>query len=115
VTNTKPTKGNLLAETGGDAGSPPSRPKSVTVLLSEPVEHDGRTYTELTFRRMRAGDALIGEAEKSQTHVGYMVFAAMADVPFEVIAALDVADITEITEKIAPLLATFSFGGQVLH
>jgi hypothetical protein len=87
-------------------------PKSITVPLTEPVEHDGRTYESLTFRRMRAGDALIGEDEKNQMRVAYMIFAELAGVPVEVIMKLDVDDFETITTKLEPMLGKSSPAGK---
>ena len=78
--------------------------KTVTVPLSQPVTHDGIEYTALTFRRMKAKDALVAEEEKNQIMAGYMLFASLADVPVEVILDLDMEDMSAIGEKVAPLM-----------
>ncbi|GHA13279.1 hypothetical protein GCM10007989_04830 [Devosia pacifica] len=81
-----------------------TRPTSATVPLSEPVTYDGVTYTELTFRRMKARDTLVGEGETNEVMAGYKMFAALADVPVEVILELDMEDISEVGAKVAPLM-----------
>ncbi|MCR6672208.1 phage tail assembly protein [Devosia ginsengisoli] len=78
--------------------------KTVTVPLSEKVEHDGKTYTELTFRPMKARDALVAEGEESQVMAGYKLFAALADVPVEVILDLEMVDLAKVGEGVAPLM-----------
>lgn len=78
--------------------------KTVTVPLSQPVEHDGKTYSELTFRPMKARDALVAEGEESQVMAGYKLFAALADVPVEVILDLEMADLAKVGEEVAPMM-----------
>lgn len=78
--------------------------KTVTVPLSEKVEHDGKTYSELTFRPMKARDALVAEGEASQVMAGYKLFAALADVPVEVILELEMLDLAKVGEEVAPMM-----------
>jgi hypothetical protein len=78
--------------------------KTVTVPLTEKVEHEGKSYTELTFRRMKARDALTAEGEESQIMAGYKLFAALADVPVEVILELEMVDLAKIGEEVAPMM-----------
>ena len=78
--------------------------KTVTVPLSEKVEHDGKIYSELTFRPMKARDALVAEGEESQVMAGYKLFAALADVPVEVILELAMTDLAKVGEGVAPLM-----------
>ncbi|WP_223479259.1 phage tail assembly protein [Oricola indica] len=80
------------------------RPKTAKHTLIEPVEVDGKTYTELTFRRMKAKDALVGENETNPVRAGYLIFAALADVPVEVIEELDMEDLEAVGEVAAPLM-----------
>ncbi len=78
--------------------------KSVTVKLAEPVTVEGITYKELTFRRMKAKDALLGEGQTSQLQTGYKLYAALADVDVAVIEELDMDDFEAVSEKIVPLM-----------
>ena len=80
------------------------RPKTVTVPLQSPVTHDDKEYDRLTFRRMKARDALVGEEETSQVMAGYRMFAALADVPVEVILDLDMEDLSEVASKAATMM-----------
>ena len=77
---------------------------SLTVNLQYPVVFDGREITSLTFRRMKAKDALVAEGETSEARAGYALFAALAGVDVEVIEELDVADMEAIGEAIVPLM-----------
>lgn len=72
-----------------------------TIALTKPIEHEGKTYTALTFRRMKARDALLAEGEESQIMAGYKLFAALADVPVDVILELDMADMEKVGEVAA--------------
>ena len=78
--------------------------KTVTIPLAEPVEHDGKVYKELTFRRMKAKDALVADGEQNQVMAGYRLFAALADVPVEVILELEMLDLAKVGEEVAPLM-----------
>jgi len=78
--------------------------KTITVPLNAAVEHDGITYASLTFRPMKARDALVAEGEQSEVLAGFKLFAALADVPVEVILELDMIDLAKIGEEVAPLM-----------
>ncbi len=78
--------------------------KTVTVPLGEPVRHNGAEYKSLTFRRMKARDALVAEDEKNQIMAGYKIFAALADVPVDVILELEMIDLAKVSEEVAPLM-----------
>ena len=78
--------------------------KTVTVTLSIPVQVDGVDYASLTFRPMKARDALVAEGEESQVMAGYKLFATLADVPLEVILDLDMTDLVKVGEEVAPLM-----------
>lgn len=80
------------------------RRKSVTVPLEYPIEVDGREISSLTFRRMKAKDALAGEGEPSEVRAGYCMYAALAGVDVAVIEELDLADLETIAEEVAPLM-----------
>ncbi|SON55539.1 hypothetical protein HDIA_1998 [Hartmannibacter diazotrophicus] len=86
-----------------------SKPKSATVTLEFPIEEvDGTPLetpiTQLTFRRMKAKDALTMEGIDGKTEAGFALYAALAGVEPAVIAELDTDDLTAITEKVAPLM-----------
>lgn len=78
--------------------------KTVTMQLREPVTVDGVTYKELTFRRMKAKDALLSEDEGNKIIAGYRLFAALAGVDLAVIEELDIDDLEELSEKLVPLM-----------
>lgn len=76
----------------------------MVVKLETPVEHAGKTYSELNMRRMKAGDTLVAEEYQSQAKAGMALFAAMADVPVEVIMELEMDDFMALSETAAPLM-----------
>lgn len=78
--------------------------KTASLTLATPVTVEGQAYTQLTFRRMKARDALAGEGETNQVMAGYKLFAALADVPLDVILELDMEDLTEVGAVVAPLM-----------
>ena len=78
--------------------------KSVTVPLEFPVTHEGREIRELTFRRMKARDALAGEGIENEVRAGYAIFATLAGVPVDVIEELDLEDLERVGKDIAPLM-----------
>lgn len=77
---------------------------SVTVQLEYPVEFDGREIKSLTFRRMKARDALAGEGIENDVRAGYAIFAVLAGVDVAVIEDLDIEDLTKVGEEVAPLM-----------
>lgn len=77
---------------------------SITLPLTVPVTVAGVTYETLTFRRMKARDALVAEDEANQIMAGYRMFAALADVSVDVILELDMEDLAALGPKVAPLM-----------
>jgi hypothetical protein len=77
---------------------------SVTVDLDYPLEHEGREVKSLSFRRMKAKDALVAEGENNQAKAGYLLFAALAGVDVDLIMELDIEDLEKIGEAITPLM-----------
>lgn len=76
----------------------------VTVDLAYPFEFEGREVKSLSFRRMKAKDAIIAEGESSQARAGYLLFASLAGVDVKLIDELDIEDIEKIAEAIVPLM-----------
>lgn len=78
--------------------------QSVTVDLEFPVTHEGRQIKSLTFRRMKARDALAGEGIENEVRAGYAIFATLAGVDVAVIEELDLEDLAKVGEEVAPLM-----------
>lgn len=84
-----------------------AKPKSKTItikLLDGAEDQDGREYKELTFRKMKAGDALEGENEASQTKASYLLYARLAGVHVSVIEDMTMDDLERVSEGVIPLL-----------
>ncbi|GGF38180.1 hypothetical protein GCM10011321_31400 [Youhaiella tibetensis] len=77
---------------------------TLTLKLKHPVAFGDTQYKVLTLRRMKARDALVAEDEQNKIMAGYLMFAALANVPVEVILELDMEDLTELGKKVAPLM-----------
>lgn len=80
-----------------------NKERSRTVPLEWPVEFDGVTYEKLTIRRVQGADfkkiaALNGQDEE------YHLAALLADVPWQVIAALDGDDFVAVQEAVKDFL-----------
>lgn len=78
--------------------------KGVTVELEHPFEFEGREVKSLSFRRMKAKDALLGEGETNQTRVGWLLYAALAGVSVDLIEEVDIEDLERIAEAVVPLM-----------
>ncbi|MCC0033747.1 MAG: phage tail assembly protein [Hoeflea sp.] len=78
--------------------------QSVTVELDFPITHEGREIASLTFRRMKARDALAGEGIENQVRAGYAIFATLAGVDIAVIEELDIEDLAKVGEEVKPLM-----------
>ena len=77
---------------------------TVTVQLSEPVEHDGKSYSSLTLRKMKAKDLVAGDLVTGDTRKGFAIFASMADVPIGVIEELSIDDFERLGQEAGPLM-----------
>lgn len=78
--------------------------QTITIPLAYTASFEGIDYNELTFRRMKARDALVAEDEEDEAKAGFLLYATLADVPMGVIEDLDVDDLVNIAEKVAPFL-----------
>jgi hypothetical protein len=77
---------------------------TVTVKLDTPVEHDGKTYSSLTFRKMKAKDMIAGDLVQGDQRKSMAIFASMAGVPIAVIEELDIDDYATVGAEVAPLM-----------
>lgn len=81
-----------------------SEKKTVTVPLDEKVEHDGKDYTSLTLRKMKAKDMVAADLVQGEARKGMAIFASMAGVPIQVIEELDADDFIRLGKEAAPLM-----------
>ncbi|HZG29957.1 MAG TPA: phage tail assembly protein [Ensifer sp.] len=77
---------------------------TVNVTLTKPVEHDGKTYSGLTFREPDVGDLLL--AETASTDMGRMVniLASISDVPVPAFKKIKGSDFKTILKETKDLL-----------
>ncbi len=75
-----------------------------TVTLSAPVEHDGVTYSELTFREATVGDMMAAAMFKDDTSQTMAVLASISEVPLPAFKKIKVRDITRIMAEVSDLL-----------
>lgn len=77
---------------------------SVNVSLAKPVEFEGKTYSELTFREPEVGDLLL--ADSASPGIGQMValLALISDVPLPAFKKIKGNDFKIIVAKTKPLL-----------
>lgn len=78
--------------------------EEITMLLDSPVEYQGKTYTSLTFRKIKAKDLVASDLVDGEVRKSIAIFASNAGVPMGVIEELDLADFERIGEEIRPLL-----------
>lgn len=77
---------------------------TVTVPLSKPIEHDGKTVASLTFREATAGDACAAELVQGDFQRTLALVASMASVSLPLMKMVSLRDINAITAKVAHLM-----------
>lgn len=80
----------------------------VTVPLSKPIEHDGKTHASLTFREATVGDMCAADLVQGDFHKMVAVLAGMADVSMPMMKLLPARDFTRITEAVGHLMGESS-------
>ena len=75
-----------------------------TYKLSTPVTFNGKTFDELTFRKMKVKDACVADHVTGQTSKGLAILASIADVPLPVIMDMDIDDLEGAQEAALPFM-----------
>ena len=88
----------------------------ITVKLTDPVEYQGKTYAELTLRKLKVRDLAATDLVDGEVRKGLALVASNAGVPVGVIEELTVADFERINREAMQLLgkqpaAILSAGG----
>ena len=78
--------------------------KPVTVKLSKPVEHNGETYEELTFREATVGDIMVGDSFKGEVSKTVAILASISEVPLPAFKKISARDMAAIMTKAGELL-----------
>lgn len=75
-----------------------------TVNLSAPVEHNGTTYSVLTFREATVGDMMAAAMFKDDTSQTMAVLASISDVPLPAFKKIKVRDLKQIMAEVGDLM-----------
>jgi len=76
----------------------------INYTLKHPVEHGGKTFTTLSFRKPKTGDMMVLDNFKGETSKMVALLAAISDVPLPAFKEIELDDFTAISEAVAPLL-----------
>lgn len=77
---------------------------SVSVTLKKPIEHDGKTYADLTFREAEVGDFMVAETFKGEFSQNVAVLAAISGLPLPAFRKIKGSDFQRILKVTKPLL-----------
>ena len=72
----------------------------VTIELSKPIEHNGKTIASLTLKEMTVADLCAADLVEGPTKKSAALLAAMAGVPLPLILNLPIADYSLAMEAI---------------
>lgn len=75
-----------------------------SIKLSSPVEHNSKTYSELTFREAEVGDLMVGGLFKDQLSQTIAILASISDTPLPAFKKIKARDLAAIMEATADLL-----------
>lgn len=78
-----------------------------TIKISTPIEFNGKSYTEFTFRKPKAKDLVQADLVKGETRRGLAIMASMAGVPLPVFEELEMEDFEAISAEVAALMGKF--------
>ena len=74
------------------------------IILNTPVEHDGKTYTDLTLREADTGDLMAADHFQGQTSKIAAILASMAEMPLPAFRKIKASDFKRIMEEAAELM-----------
>lgn len=75
-----------------------------TYSLRTPVEHSGKTYKDLTFRKPKTGDLMVLDNFKGEMSKTIALLATISDVPLPAFKEVEMEDLNAIIEATAGLL-----------
>ena len=76
----------------------------VSYTLRTPVDHNGKTYSALTFRKPKTGDLMVLDNFKGEMSKTIALLATISDVPLPAFKEIEMEDLNAIIEKTAGLL-----------
>ncbi|KNY12940.1 hypothetical protein AKG11_31955 [Shinella sp. SUS2] len=77
---------------------------TISYTLRAPIEHNGTTYSTLTFREANTGDMIIADKFEGPNGKLIATFASMADVPLPVFKQVPMRDFNKIAVAVADLM-----------
>lgn len=77
---------------------------TVAVQLSAPIEYNGKTYSELTFREAETGDLMVADKFEGQTSKIAAMLSSMCDVPLPAFRKIKAHEFTRIMKEVSNLL-----------
>lgn len=75
-----------------------------TISLSKPIDDNGKTVTELTFREATTGDVMASDAVTGAFSKQIAVLAGMAGVSLSLMKKVALADLNHVVDEVADLL-----------
>lgn len=76
----------------------------VSYSLRTPVEHGGKTFKELSFRKPKTGDLMVLDNFKGEMSKTIALLATISDVPLPAFKEVEMEDLNAIIEATAGLL-----------
>lgn len=76
----------------------------ISATLAKPVEYEGKTYTELTFREPEVGDLILADEVTSDIARLVTLLALISEVPLPAFKKIKGSDFKAIVTKTKPLL-----------
>ncbi len=73
--------------------------ETISYTLKKPVDHEGKTYSDLTFREVEAGDFMAAEKFDGQMSKTIVILALMAEVPLPAFKRIKGRDLNLIIDK----------------
>ena len=77
---------------------------TVTVQLSKPITHEGKTITELVFNEATVGDACLADSVKGETSKILAILSGMSGQPMPLLMKLSFPDFNKVVDATVPLM-----------
>ncbi|WP_162901261.1 phage tail assembly protein [Breoghania sp. L-A4] len=79
----------------------------VSISLSKPIEHEGKTVTSMTFHEASLGDLAVTDAAAGGVAKTILLLAALSGQTEELVRKIKAVDLDAILEKVEPLTGNF--------
>ncbi len=84
---------------------------TVTIALSKPIEHDGRTIASLTLKEITVADLCASDLVDGATKKSAALLASITGIPLPLILRLPIADYSRAMEAIDRMGESSAQGG----